>query len=857
MRYLRVPFLALLVLCAAFAVADTVRLGSDVLPTSESVSLVTDPAKDDYRGSVLVDLDVKKATSEFRFHSIDMALTSLTLAKGESAIDVTHAKGEDGTVVVTAAKLLQPGKYSLAIDFTNKYNRQAVGLYKMALKDGSPYLYTQFEAIDARRAFPCWDEPSVKIPYELTLTVPESFDAVANTPVVSESKKDGQKTVRFAKTKPLPSYLVAMAIGQFDYTPIEGMSVPGRVIAPKGQGHLTKLAAEITPPVLAALEKYFGGKYPFEKNDLIAVPEYWAGAMENPGLITYRDTVLLLDPARATPSQRQSLIRVTAHELAHMWFGDVVTMEWWDDLWLNESFADWMGDKITDQLHPEFGHAIGEMQGVQAVMTQDARSTTDPIRKKNAKPEEAMQQVGLAYNKGKAVLSMFEQWIGPEKFRQGVLDHIKSNAWGNANASEFFASLSKHAPAGTVAAFETFITQPGIPLVTVETAGTNQVKLTQTRFTTGEAAAQTWRIPVTIRYSDGKTTRTAQVLLDEPSETLKLEGERVAWLFPHANAAGYYRWKMPEQSMTALAKNAVDVLTPAERLAFIGNLGALFRSGTIHGDAYLNVLGGFANDPDPEVLSSMMGALAQIRTTFDSPENRKAFSAYLRRTLGPALDRIGITPKEGESERITSLRPQLLSMLGIFGEDERVLKFASEQLPKFLENPASVHPTQAGLVVTMNARRGDEALFEEYRKRFENAANPADRARFLAGLGSFHDPALRQKARAYALTGAVRPNEFFMLWGGADNAAERDELFNWVTTNFDEIMKRIPPMFASSMAFIGGGCEPERVARTREFMTVKKIEGAERQLARVTEQVSECATLRAREMASVSAYLQK
>ncbi|MFL6245989.1 MAG: M1 family metallopeptidase, partial [Thermoanaerobaculia bacterium] len=724
-------------------------------------------------------------------------------------------------------------------------------------KDGAPYLFTQFEAIDARKAFPCWDEPGFKIPYQVTLTIPEQFDAVMNTPVVSETKKEGQKTIRFAKTKPLPSYLVAMAIGEFDYTPITGLSVPGRVIAPKGQGKLTKLAAEITPPILAALEKYFGSKYPFEKVDLIGVPEYWAGAMENPGLTTYRDTVLLLDSATATPSQRLNLIRVTAHELSHMWFGDLVTMEWWDDLWLNESFADWMGDKITEQLYPEFGHAVAELQGIQQVMNTDARAATDPIRKKNAHPIDAIRSVGLVYNKGKAVLTMFEQWIGPEKFRQGVLDHIKSNAWGNGNATEFFASLAKHSPAGTAAAMETFITQPGIPLIDVELIAPNQVRLTQSRFTTAQATAETWRIPVTMRYSDGKTTRIASILLDAPSKTLTLQGDRIAWIYPHANAAGYYRWKMPEASMAAMATKAVDTLTPAERLAFIGNLGALFRNGTIHGDAYLDILGGFASDPDPQVFSTLLAALTNVRTTFDSAQNRDRFAAYLRRTIGPALDRIGLTPKEGESERITTLRPQLLTMLGTYGDDPRVKAFLREQLPKVLDNSGSVHPTLIPLVLTANAAEGDEALFEEYRKRFESATSPAERSRYLVALGRFRNPALRDKAREYSFTGAVRPNELFLLWGGAETAEERDELFQWITTNYETIMKRLPPVFVSNMPFIANGCEPERVTRAREFFTAHKIEGTERQLARVEEQVKECAALKMREMEAVSAYLSK
>ena len=846
----------LLLVVAPLTHAATVRLGDAVVPVAQSVHLVADPRSDTYTGSVTIDLDVQQPASAFLLHARDLTIDTLKLTSAQGAIEATHAAGDDGTVSVTTATPLAPGKHSLAITFSNKYNRQAVGLYKMALKNGEPYLFTQFQAIDARRAFPVFDEPRFKIPYQLTLTVPSQYEALANTSPVSETKDGDSKTIHFARTRPLPSYLIAMAVGQFEYLPIEGMSVPGRVIAVKGQGHLMQSAADITPAVLAALEKYFDMKHPFEKVDLIAVPEYWAGAMENPGLITYRDTVLLLDPKTATPSQRQALVRITAHELAHMWFGDLVTMEWWDDLWLNESFADWMGDKITNEVHPEFEHAIGEMSGVQGVMSADARTTTDAIRRRETSPEESMRNVGIAYNKGKAVLSMFEQWIGPEKFRQGVLAHIKANAWGNANASEFFASLAKHAPAGTSAALETFIAQPGIPLISVDATGPNTVKLSQKRFSTAaDAQQQTWKVPVTLRWSDGKTVRTKAVLLDEPSKTIQLEGETVAWIHPHANAAGYYRWQLDPKSMSALASRASEVLTPAERLALIGNLGALFRAGMLHGDAYLAHLERFANDPDAHVLGSVVGALAQIRSTFDSPEARPRFAAYVKRTLGPALKRVGLTPAPNEPQAVTVLRPDLVSWLGQYGDEPTVWQFAKEQLPKYLQDTSAVHPSLAGLVVGLSAVRGDEALFEEYRKRFEAATIPADRARFLYALGQFRNPAIKAKAREYAITGPVRPTEFFQLLGGGDTEEDREELYQWITANYDTIVKRLPPAFAASMPFIAAGCDPGRVERARKFFAERKVEGTERTMARVTEQVNECAALRAREMAAVLKYL--
>ena len=846
--------LALLFFVSIAAQAATVRLGNDVVPVRQSIVLEADPREDTFTGSTEIELEVKKATSAFRFHAEAMNIRSMRLLKGERPIDAVRKAGDDSTVTVTAGEKLQRGRYRLVIDYKTSFNRQAVGLYKMVAK-GEPYLFTQLEAIDARRMFPGWDEPGFKIPYQLTVTIPAHMDAISNTPVASESKEGERKTVRFQETKPLPTYLIALAVGQFDYTPIEGMSVPGRIIAPRGQGHLAATAAKITPPILAALEKYFDSKHPFEKVDVLAVPEYWAGAMENPGAITFRDTILLLDPAAATPAQQQNLRRVMAHELAHMWFGDLVTMQWWDDFWLNESFADWMGDKITDEVFPEYEHLITEMSSVQGVMNGDMRATQEAVRRADMDPEDAMRTVGLAYNKGKAVLSMFEAWIGAEKFRRGVLAHMDANAWGNATSAEFFASLSKHAPAGTAAALDTFIGQPGIPLVTVDVTGGNAVRLTQKRFTNAKLPPQKWSIPVRLRYSDGTTTRTKALLLDQVSETVQLEGDRIAWIHPDADAAGYYRWQLDDASLATLASRATEVLQPRERVAFLGNLGALFRAGTLHGDAYLEHLSQFANDPNPHVLETVVGAVATVRSTFDSPETRPRFAAYARRTMGPALARIGMSPREGESPVVTGIRPALVSLLARHGDDEAVWQFVNEQLPRYLQDPAAVHPSLVGTLVSLAATRGDAALFDEFQKRFENAKTPADRARYLDALGSFLDPALRQRARDLSLTSAVRPTEIYDLAGSTATEEEREDMYRWITANYDAFTKKLPPAFAAGMPFIAAGCSPERVERAREFFATRKVEGTDRQMARIAEQVSDCAALRAREMEAVSRYL--
>ena len=843
--------LLLALLFAATLNANTLRLGTDVVPTAERVSLNADPRSDAFTGTVSVDLDAKKKVSAFDFHAQDLTITSLE-------VDGKAAKFESrpqAIVAVTTAKPLAMGRHTMTAAFTGNYNGQAVGFYKM-VKDGEPYLYTQFEAIDARRAFPCWDEPSFKLPYQLTLTIPKQYDAVGNTPIASQSEDGDSKTLHFAATKPLPSYLIAFAVGQFDFVPVPGTSIPTRIVAPKGQAALTKLAVETTPPILAALEKYFGQRYPYEKLDLIAVPEFWAGAMENAGAITYKDSILLADPAATTAVQKRNLARVSAHELAHMWFGDLVTLAWWDDLWLNESFADWMGDKITQQVYPELGLEMAEMGPIDSVKNADARATTQAVRQRGTGPEDALNNVGVTYDKGKAVLAMFEHWVTPEKFRAGVLDYLKAHAWRNATESDFFSAMAARTSKSAAEAMETFIDQPGIPLVTVSVAG-DEVTLSQTRFlTTLSGRAESWKVPVSIRYSDGTSTKTATVLLDTPSKTITLG--HVSWLYPDADAIGYYRWQMPSALMSDVASRAPELLSPKERFAFVGNASALFKSGAIHGDEYLGLLSRFGSDPDVGVISSVSTALGQVEATFDSPEVRPAFAAYVRRTLGPALDRIGFAPKAGEPGPVTILRPTLLDWLYDRGEDPRVREFVDGAAKRYLAEPSSIDPSLANIVVRLYAMSGDAALFDEYAKRFENAKSPAERNRYLNALGSFRDPAVHVKALQYSLTGPLRPNEFMAVTNFGGTAEDREKSYRWMLAHFDEITARLPRPYLSFMPMIASGCEKERVEDARKFFSDEKrrVEGTERTLARVAEQVDQCAALRSREMTAVSKYLQ-
>jgi alanyl aminopeptidase len=840
--------------------AGSHRLGTQVVPVTQAVRLVLDADKIDYTGTTTISVEVKQKTKSFEIHAEEMNLERAVISGGSGEMELTPKAGKNGRVTLTAAKNLGPGAYTLAIEFSNNFGTKAVGLYRME-QDGQGYAFTQFEADDAREAFPCWDEPSYKIPWQMTISVPEGHVAVTNTPVLGETSENGMRTFTFARSKPLPSYLIAIATGPLVSVDIPGMSVPGKIYTVKGQSQLTATAVKMTPPILAALERYFDGDYPYEKLDFIAIPEYWPGAMEHPGAVTYATTILLADPEAVSVQQKSRMARVIAHELAHMWFGDLVTMEWWDDLWLNESFADWMGDKITHEVYPELAVEVTELQSSIQVMNQDARPSSQAIRQPVTNTDDLLQNVGLQYNKGKAVLAMFEQWVSPEKFRAGVLAYIKEHAWGNATSNDLWAALGQVSGNDVASAMATFVDQPGLPLVTMEVLPDNAIKFTQTRSSNfgAQQKDQLWKIPITFRVSGGRGLVTETFLLTQKSATVPLDlyGE-ASWYLPNANQQGYYRWQVPAEDLKKMAGVASDSLNVRERVGFLANLAALLDAGEIGGDNYLAALAEFADDPDPLVISSLLNEMQKIDLTFITSSLRTPFASYVRQSLGPAMKRLGMEAKSREDETVALVRPQIIRWLGDQGQDAAIREEAGKMARAYMEDSKAVDPSLATAWLRLAAVNGDRALFDEYRQRFETAQDPTERARYLSGMGSFRNPSIIAAALDYTLAGQLRPNELFTIPRRINETpANRDQVFDWFMANYENIGMRIPPVYLSYMPMLATGCSAPRLAKAETFFGQKKNQasGTLAQLAKTSDQVNDCVSLRDREGAKVAAYL--
>jgi alanyl aminopeptidase len=623
---------------------------------------------------------------------------------------------------------------------------------------------------------------------------------------------------------------------------------------------LATYSAQMTAPILAALQDWFGMPYPYEKLDFISIAEYWPGAMEHPGAVTFADRILLLDAQQVSASQRRRVALVIAHELAHQWFGNLVTMEWWDDLWLNESFADWMGDKIVVQLYPEMRHDLVEMGSVNDIMRTDSQATAEPIRQPVEQAGDLIANVGLAYAKGKAVIAMFERWIGEAAFRSGVQQYLEQNAWGNAEAADFWSALSEAAGADVASSMATFLEQPGLPLIEVSAAD-NIITLKQSRFANYgiELAPQTWRIPVALRVGADDRVLERTVLLTEPEMQVAIEGvDSIDWIMPAADGSGYYRWSVGDEPLKVLVTNASNILSDRERFALMGNLGAALDGGMIGGDTHLQAVSSFANDPEPLVISAVLDELDKVDNTFVTPELEEAFAAYIKRSLSPVVDRFGVAQRADESETVTAFRPRLLLWMGAVARDESIIAWARETSAQYARDPAAVDPSLAGVSLRIVAKDGDGDLFDDFVQRFEKTNNPAVRSNYLRALGAFDDPAIRERALAYSLAGPLRPNEMFTIPSGIAQTNEgANRSFRWITDNYAQISQRMPPLFIPFLARFGGGCDAERLQRAKTFFgdPAHQVEGTAKQLEKTETGVMDCIQLREREAGNVAAYL--
>ena len=850
--------LATLCFAATAPEPPKLRLGSSVLPSRYSIDLTIVPNQDVFQGIAEIALEFKQPANLIWLNALELKIKDAHIVAAGKTLPVTTVPGSKD---ITGFSFSEPlsGKALLHIAYEGKLSRNSsAGLF--ALKDGpEAYVYSQFEPTDARRAFPCFDEPGFKVPWQLTLHVRQSDMALSNTPVISETAgAEGMKTVKFAVTRPLPSYLVALAVGPFDAVSAGkvGKTVL-RVIVPRGRGGEARFAAAAIPELLKLLEGYFGTRYPYEKLDSVVMP-ISNFAMENVGLITYGQSLLLAKPETDSIGRQRTCALVAAHEMAHQWFGDLVTTGWWNDIWLNEAFATWLEGKIVDEWKPEWNSKVSQVQETQGAMNLDSMIAARQIRQPITGDDDIANAFdGITYQKGAGVITMFEHWVGPETFRKGVRQYIKDHADGNATTADFEAAISAAARKNIAPAFNTFLDQPGVPVVTVDldcSARQPKLKLAQKRslpIGSAGAAPQNWQIPVCVRYGvKGEVFNECQVMTDPRTEmTLKHAKTCPAWILPNDQQAGYYRVNYPANLMQELLTGKDHALTTAERVGILGDMRSLINSGEMPPKTGLAILPELSGDPDRQVVEGAfeIARLAKGRMVPDELQSKGA--AYLRELFGARAVALGWKPVSGETDDRRLLRQALVPQLASSGEQKELVAQAQTMANQWLVDRQGISPELLGSALRVAAEHGDQAFFDKLHAAAKNEQDPRIRQTLLSALGSFRNPEISKAALALLLTGEfdLRESLYPLLYGPGAYLETRELAFPFVKANLDALLAKLPREVGGDMAAALPGigqafCDADHRADLASFFQdrVKQYTGGPRNLAMTLESIDLC-----------------
>lgn len=735
------------------------RLPKTVVPSDYDIVLRPDMEKRTSAGHEVVHLRVRRATKTIVFNTLEMTVSNATLGPELGAPAITSDAKSQQTKL-RFPRTIAPGSYDLRLDFAGRIDTEPQGLfvvpYVLASGAKEEMLATQFESTDARRMFPSWDEPAFRATYRLTVTVPSDFEAVSNMPAASQKIVGNLKTVRFERTPKMSSYLVVLCAGRFKSIADDVDGVRLRVLAPSDRIGQGRYALESAKKLLAYYDDYYGYKYPLPKLDLIDVPGGFPGAMENWGGITFTERALLFDPKLEPESAKQDIFETIAHEMSHQWTGDLVTMDWWNGIWLNESFADWMETKASDHFNPAW-HLWDRVEGdVEGAMQSDQQSTAHPI---DVPVEDETQAAAafdeITYQKGGAVVRMLEHYLGEDTFRDGVRAYIRAHAYSNSTAADLWNGLNSAAHRNVGAIASAFVEQPGVPLVAAEAScanGRRTLTLSQQRFLVepGRTAAQLWTIPVGIT-AGGKTTYT---LLSGPAGTAD-GGPCDQPVAVNAGALGYFRVRLDAASTSAQIAR-LDQLSVAERARFIGDTNAAMLAGAVPTAQLIASIAAVRPDDALTVWSSVQSALNGMADLEAGQSGRAAFDAYRVRVLAPAFARVGWDATPGEDPQTQALRKDLIRALGDSG-DREVIAEAQARFAKFLSDPASLAPALRSPVLQTVGCYADAATWDKLHALFAQTQNPVEKRQYAFALWSVRDPALAAKSLAMATDGEVTP----------------------------------------------------------------------------------------------------
>jgi cytosol alanyl aminopeptidase len=840
-------------------VPPRLRLPPGARPTRVTAELTIDPRRDEFTGVEQIEL------------AVDKPLPILWLNADSMEISGT----EPGSTVITAppyfvglqfAQPLAAGSTTLTVRWKGQLSRtDNEGAFRQQ-ENGEWYVLTQGEPMGMRRILPCFDEPSYKIPWRVTLRVPKADAAFFNTPVAATDESGDLKVVRFAETKPLPSYLLAFGVGPFERVDAGRVKTgaPVGIVVTRGKTAWAKYSAFSSPKLMDVLEDWFAIPYHYPKLDLIEVP-LGGGAMENPGLITFAQRINLVKPGMESPQFHRRSAEVEAHEFAHLWFGDMVTNAWWDDIWLNEAFATWMAFHTVETFRPDWGAPQERTASMQRAMNADRLLSARRIRQPIYSEGDIKTAFdAITYQKGAAVIRMFEEYVGEERFRKGVQTYLRDHADGNATAKEFLAAISNASDKDVTTSFSTFLDQGGLPLVAVKVscdAGKGRADLTQARYVPLGASQtppppQVWQIPVCLRTDQGRTCS----LLTEASGTADL-GSCPQWVVPNAGASGYYRTALDDAQTQKLTRS-VAKLSASERMAFFSDAFAAAQAGATDLARVFELAAALAGDKDRHVVEALLPAIAFPQEHDFLPEDvLTKYAAFVRETFGGRARSLGFSERKGEPEDARILRPKLLELVGNEGEDRQLRGEARKVADRWLRDHKSTSPELATVALFLAAIDADAAFYEKLHSAAKSEKDRVERQRILAAMGDARDPRLVQEGFAIFSGDEFDPRESITLvWGPSHEPRTMEAALQFVQKSFEAIVKRMPRDYGAGLAGVAGGfCDDAHTKVLEDFFRarVRAFPGGDRRYAQTLEQVRQCAAFREKGAPALTAWLQK
>jgi puromycin-sensitive aminopeptidase len=833
------------------------RLAPDVRPTDYHLHLEPDIDGGRFRGEVRIDVHLDRPRAEIVLHAADLAVERAAAEVSGRVIPLrVRLDRHDETATLRAARPLPAGALALRLRFAGALNQHLRGLYA-ASAGGARYAFTQCEAADARRIVPCFDEPAMKARFHVTVTARPGDTVLSNAPVAREQAlPGGRRTVHFEPTPPLSTYLLALAVGPLEASEVQHVGpTPIRIWHVPGKSHLTAFGLEAGAEALARLEDYFGIAYPYAKLDLVAVPDFEAGAMENAGAVFFRETLLLLDPATVSLAERKRAAEVIAHELAHMWYGDLVTMAWWDDLWLNEAFATWMAYRVVDDWKPEWRMWQGFEHDRAGALGLDALASTHPIYAPVRSVAQATENFDLiTYEKGAAVVRMIEHYLGAAAFRDGVRRYMERHREGNAVAADLWRALGEASGADVTRVAQAWIAQPGFPLVTLSRTG-RTLRVRQERFfadprVPAAKRRQRWPVPLVVRLGGaGAADGTVRALVQAAAEDVALPAPPPAWFYGNERAGGFYRVRHDAETHAALI-GVLSTLGAVERLALVGDQWALVRADRATVETFLDLADALGDEPDHDVLDGVAGALAVIDEQVVEPAGaeQEALRAWIARRFGPALAEAGWEAAEDEPDEARLRRAALLRLVGGVGEAPDVLAEARRRLDAYLVDRGSLEPNLAEPVVALAARVGNSAVYDRYREVAAAARTPQEQRRFLLNLASFRVPDCVQHTLDALLTPEIPTQDVaFLLMRLFGNPAGRAAAWAFLRRRWTALRKRIPPLMLARLVDATPALRTQRHAReVRAFFRAHPLPEASRAVRQALERFRLNAELRRR-----------